>query len=367
MYCKNGYKIKHIFIVLSLILIPALVTAATNPSSAPRPHPLSPQLVPTFSLPLTLSFCGHALPLQERHCREMLDRELTIAAYNRAQVVMWLKRSPRYFPLFDQEIKALDLPDDLKFLAVAESSLIEDIHSRAGAAGLWQFMRHTARRLGLRVNATIDERLDPITSTQCALNYLKFLKDKFTTWPLALAAYNCGEQRVTDAVEEQQTNNYHTLSLPAESERYLYRLAAIKLILSDPATYGYEIDNNECYKPLEVDYLTLNPAHEYSLIDFALKLGTTYHQLKKLNPHLIGKRLPKGKFNLTLPKGYKNRVTGILKSIPPLATRKAQYRVRRGDTLTAISHRFKISTTHLKRLNQLNSSKIMVGQQLRLQ
>jgi hypothetical protein len=366
MYCKKGYKIKQIIIVLCLLAAPVLTSAENTITNETRTNNGSSRLTSTYRIPKSLSFCGHPLPLGERHCREMLDRELTIAVYNRAQVIMWLKRTPRYFPLFTEKIRALNLPDDLKFLAVAESSLIENIHSRAGAAGLWQFMRHTGRRLGLRINSTIDERLDPVAATECALNYLKFLRDKFGSWPLALAAYNCGEKRVADAVSEQQTENYHTLSLPAESERYLYRLAAIKLILSNPAAYGYKIDRRECYEPLQVDYIYLNLNGEVSLIDFALRLGITYHKLKKLNPHLISKRLPKGKFNLALPPGYKDQIAGILKEMPRLTTHESYYLVKRGDTLRKISLRHNVTVKHLIKLNRLKSSKIMIGQKLRL-
>jgi len=366
MYCKKGFKIKQFIIGLCLIAAPALAAAESTVTGEAHTHDNSLTPITSYQTPTTLSFCGYPLPLQERHCREMLDRELTIAIYNRAQVIMWLKRAPRYFPLFDREIEALGLPEDLKFLAVAESSLIENIHSRAGAAGLWQFMRHTGRRLGLRITSTIDERHDPIASTRCALNYLRFLKNKFGSWPLALAAYNCGEKRVSDAVSEQQTKNYHTLSLPSESERYLYRMAAIKLILSNPAAYGYKIDLQECYEPLSVDYLSLNLKGEVSLVDFALQLGITYHEIKKLNPHLISKRLPSGRFNLALPAGYQDKVAGVLKSLPRQTVQKSQYLVKRGDTLNKISRRFNISVIRLTRLNQLESSKIMIGQKLRL-
>jgi len=367
MYCKKELKIKHIFIIFTLILVPALAPAATGKTKSHRPLNITCQPIPSFSIPSILFLCGQPLPLHDRHCREMLDRELTIAVYNHAQVVLWIKRSPRYFPLFSRKIKSLGLPIDLKYIAVSESALLENIHSRAGAAGLWQFMRRTGRHLGLRINTDIDERLDPARATECALNYLKYLRDKFNSWPLALAAYNCGEKRVADAVKEQKTDDYHTLSLPTESERYLYRLAAIKLILSNPGKYGYKIDQHNCYKPLPVDYINLKLKHKFSLIDFALHLGTTYYELKKLNPHLINKRLPKGEFNLVLPQGYKDKVAGILSSLTPLSSRRTRYLVRKGDTLSAISHRFNISVAHLKKINRLNNAKIMVGQKLLLQ
>lgn len=367
MYLKKELKIKQIILGVCLFLFPTVLCATSTENTPRQKHEISDCRVPIFQIPKKLDFCGYALPLNERHCREMLDREITISAYNRAQVIMWLKRAPRYFPLFTKIIRALNLPDDLKFVAVAESSLIDDIHSRAGAAGLWQFMPHTGRRQGLRITAAIDERLDPITATEHALKYLKFLKDKFGSWPLALAAYNCGEKRVTDAVKEQKTDNYHTLSLPEESERYIYRLAAIKLILDDPTAFGYQLDRDRCYTPLKFDYITLKLKHEISLVDFSLRLGFTYHHLKELNPHLISNRLPAGRINLILPAGSGRKATEISKKLPPLfSSRKVYYTVKRGDTLGAISRKFHTSNSKLIRLNRLQGSKILIGQKLRL-
>jgi len=367
MYIKKELKIKQIIIGVCLILFPTLLTAAVTGNTPHHKHEISVTRVPVFQIPEKLDLCGYALPLNERHCREMLDREITIAAYNRAQVIMWLKRAPRYFPLFTKKLRELKLPDDLKFVAVAESSLIDNIHSRAGAAGLWQFMKHTGRRQGLRITSTIDERLDPVTATEHALKYLQFLKEKFGSWPLALAAYNCGEKRVADAVKEQKTDNYHTLLLPEESERYIYRLAAIKLILNDPAAYGYQLDRDKCYTPLKLDYITLNLKHEVSLVDFSLRLGFTYHHIKKLNPHLISNRLPAGRFSLILPAGSGRKAVAISKKLPPLfSSRKAYYTVKKGDTLGAISRRFHTSSSNLIRLNRLQGSKILIGQKLRL-
>ncbi len=371
MYNKKPYKIKHIiFFALGIFLIQATPLAALPENQPSLPHKNAGQIFPSFKIPKTLSFCGEPLPLSERHCREMLDREFTIAVHNRAQVEMWLKRSSRYLPFFAKELKAADLPDDLKYLPVAESSLIVDIHSRAGAAGLWQFMKHTGRRQGLRITTTIDERLDLLAATRSALSYLSFLKEKFSHWSLALAAYNCGEQRVSSAMDEQKSSDYYHLSLPQESERYLYRLAAIKIILTNPEIYGFNVSADQYYQPLTGEPVSLKLKNEFLLTDFALQLGTTYHTLKKLNPHLISKQLPSGRFNLLLPKGSSHKMATVFKTLKPLPDKKnyrqPYYTVKNGDTLGAISRRFQIPITRLKKINKLNSSKIMIGQRLSL-
>ncbi|MEA1923042.1 MAG: transglycosylase SLT domain-containing protein [Pseudomonadota bacterium] len=371
MYCKKAHKIKYILFAIGMIFF-----QVTNPLGASADNQASLQAATTgqgasyLTPPKTLSFCGEPLPLHERHSREMLDREFTIAVYDRAQVIMWLKRSTRFLPFFERELKAAGLPDDLKYLPVAESALIADIRSRAGAAGLWQFMKHTGRRQNLRISLTIDERLDPLAATRSALQYLAFLKNKFTTWSLALAAYNCGEKRVSNAMNEQKSNDYYNLSLPQESERYLYRLAAIKIILDNPEVYGFKLPDNQCYKPLSSEPVSLKLKNEFSLTDFALQLGTTYFTIKKLNPHLISKQLPNGNFNLILPKGCDRKVTTALKNLKPVPRRSSyhqpSYTVKNGDTLGAISRRFRIPIAKLKKLNRLESSKIMVGQKLHL-
>ncbi len=369
MYSKKSSKIKYFLFAIGFFLTLATPLAARTDGQPSRHLKTAGQSVPNFTIPATLSFCGEPLPLYERHCREMLDREFTISVYNRAQVIMWLKRGSRYFPLFERELKAAGLPDDLKYLAVAESALITDIRSRAGASGLWQFMKHTGRRQGLRITATIDERLDPRASTRAAVLYLAFLKEKFTNWSLALAAYNCGERRVSDAMSAQKSNNYFHLSLPRESERYLYRLAAIKIILNNPEAYGFKLPTSQCYQPLTGKSVILKLKNEYSLTAFALNMGTTYHTLKKLNQHFISKKLPNGKFHLRLPKGCNHEVATVLKAMKPLswrASHQPSYTVKKGDTLGAISRRFRISIAKLKKLNQLKSSKIMIGQKLHL-
>jgi LysM repeat protein len=369
MYCKKAHKINYILFAIGIFFwlsTPLTALADNQPSLQAATTGHDTVLTP----PKTLSFCGESLPLHERYSREMLDREFTIAVYDRAQVVMWLKRSTRFLPFFEKELKAAGLPDDLKYLPVAESALIADIRSRAGAAGLWQFMKHTGRRQNLRISSTIDERLDPLASTRSALQYLAFLKDKFTTWSLALAAYNCGEKRVSNAMSEQKSRDYYHLSLPQESERYLYRLTAIKIILDNPEIYGFNLPGEQCYQPLTNKPISLKLKNEFLLTDFALQLGTTYHTLKKLNPHLISKHLPSGNFNLLIPKGCELKVTSVLKTLKPVPRRanyhQPSYTVKNGDTLGAISRRFRIPIAKLKKLNRLESSKIMIGQKLHL-
>ena len=145
---------------------------------------------------------GEPMPLENRRVWEMLDREFTMAVSNRAQVFMWLKRAGRYFPYIEKKLAEAGMPEDLKYLAVAESALLTRIRSRKGAMGPWQFMAYTARRNGLRKDRMMDERLDFERATEAALKYPKRLKGIFGTWSLALAAYNCGDVRLKKEMKE---------------------------------------------------------------------------------------------------------------------------------------------------------------------
>lgn len=323
-------------------------------------------------MPKTLILCNEAVPLESRWVWELLDRELTIAAWDRAQVFMWLKRAGRYFPHIERELARAGMPDDLKYLAVAESSLITHIRSKKGAMGPWQFMPHTARRNGLRKDRSMDERRDFERSTEAALGYLRRLKETFGTWTLAMAAYNCGEARMEREIEEQRVRDYYRLNLPAETERYVFRIAAIKIILEDPERYGYRISKERVYKPVKSDKIRVKIRVPLHLADVAHAVGTDVKEFKDLNPQIIGYFLPEGRYSINTPSELGSRTSRAIRELsrtasPPKAKfKKRYYVVQPGDTLSHISTRTGVSVATLKRLNSLDGSLIMVGQKLRL-
>ena len=146
--------------VVALLLALNLVFMSLRSSISTAEEPTAPEVLPDFSLPGSISLCDESIPLENRRVLEMLDREFTIAVWDRAQVFLWLKRAGRYFPYIEEKLSEAEMPDDLKYMAVAESALITDIKSRKRAVGLWQFMSRTGRQYGLRKNRTIDQRLD---------------------------------------------------------------------------------------------------------------------------------------------------------------------------------------------------------------
>ena len=158
-------------LILSFFFLPIAVSASEDTASQRsfNDHPL----------PDSLNLCGEPVPLENRQVWERLDREFTISVWDRAQVFMWLKRASRYFPYIEKELAEAGMPQDLKYLALAESSLIGYVRSHAGAKGFWQFMTRTARRNGLRKDSMIDERLSFEHSTRAALKYLLHLKELY--------------------------------------------------------------------------------------------------------------------------------------------------------------------------------------------
>lgn len=325
-----------------------------------------------FPMPQSLSLCGEPMPLESRWVWELLDRELTIAAWDRAQVFMWLKRAGRYFPLIEKKLSKSGMPGDIKYLAVAESSLITHIRSPKGALGYWQFMPHTARRNGLRKDRVMDERRDIEKSTDAALGYLGNLKEMFGSWTLALAAYNCGETRLREEIEEQQVSDYYRLNLPEETERFIFRIAAIKVIMENPGQYGYRLQKDRIYRPIPCDTVAVRIRSPIHLTEVARALGADLKLLKDLNPQIIGYHLPSGGYSLKTPPGLGPRMSEILKKLQRTSSARPQkgsgtyHVVQPGDTLSGISKKTGVPVSTLKDLNNLEGSLIKAGERLRL-
>ncbi len=357
----------RVFLALSLAIS---IFEATSPTLNATSAELPP-VVENIPLPASISLCGEPLPLEDPHVREMLDREFTISVWDRAQVFMWLKRAGKYFPHIEGELAKAGLPNDLKYLAVAESSLLPHVRSSAGANGLWQFMPETGRRFGLKKVHGLDERREYQKSTKAAIDYLTILYNRFGSWSLAMAAYNCGEKRVGDAIKEQRVDSYFRLDLPLETERYVYRIAAIKIILQDPERYGYRIDPSHIYSPLAAEIKNVRITNSIRFTDLAREFGIDYKTLKEMNPHIVGSYLPPGQYDLKVPAGNGVKVASALQRLSSVAPKNTpreerHYVVRRGDTLSRIAATTGVAVSTLKSLNRIKGDVIHVGQRLRL-
>jgi hypothetical protein len=307
-----------------------------------------------FPLPKTLSLCGEPMPLENRHVWEMLDREFTLFVLNRVQVILWLKRSGRYFPYIEKKLAEAGMPKDLKYLAVAESSLLTSIRSKKGALGLWQFITRTARFNGLRKDRKMDERLDFERSTVAALKYLQTLKRMFGTWTLTLAAYNLGEDRLDKEIEDQKVKDYYRLNLPRETERFIFRIAAIKIIMENPERYGYRLAPQNIYRPIKYNTVPLKITIPRHLTDVAKALGTDFKALKELNPHILGYYLPTGSYTIKVPYGL---VSGEIKDV---ASQKERNKAIFTDNVKPKEQK-KISKFHREKDKQL-SKLVMVNE-----
>jgi len=293
--------------VLLLWLWPAGPFAELPPGRLPPSLPPLPEVkLPYYQLPASLTLCGVPVPLEDPVVREALDREFTIVVWSRAQTLMWLKRAHRYFPEIQQKIRAQHLPEDLKYVVLVESDLRLNARSPAGASGPWQFMAPTAQRFQLKATEHIDERLDLSLATDAALAYLKTLYQQFGDWPLALAAYNVGEGRLQREMALQGVNDYWRLALPEETERYVYRILAAKVVLENAPFYGYEIPPEDLYPPLAAEEVILNTSQAVTVRGLAEAAGTYYRAFKHLNPWIKGHTLPAGVYRLRVPPGRRD-------------------------------------------------------------
>lgn len=285
---------------LAPILLVLCLMAAEGFTAEEKTPAQKPYLV-QFSTPRSLSLCNERVPLERDDVWERLDREMLLALGKEAQVILWLKRSRRYFPFLEEQLRQSQLPDDLKYVVVAESDFYPEAISPKGAAGFWQFIRDTGRRLGLITEDRVDERYSLPKSTGAALEYLTALNERFGKWTLALAAYNCGEARVERELAEQGVRDYVDLDLPQETEQYLFRIFAIKIILSNPAQYGFTLPESEYYRPLDVKAVAVTLPQPVHIRVIAEAAQTTFKNIRDLNPELRGYYVPEGSRKLRIP------------------------------------------------------------------
>jgi membrane-bound lytic murein transglycosylase D len=263
--------------------------------------------VTLYKLPREVSLCGERFPLEDRNVWESLDREFLVALSNEAQVLLWMKRARRYFPFIEKRLMELGLPDDLKYVAIAESSLRPEAVSSSGAGGIWQFIPSTGEKYGMRKNRIVDERFDFFKATEGALAYLTSLYEEFRSWTLSMAAYNAGENKIRKEVDLQKTRNYFYLDLSSETERYVYKIAVAKIILSDPRKYGYTLEEKEFYHPLQTERVQIVLTRPLPIMEIARVTGFFYKEIKEMNAHLFEDTIPPGIHFVNLPPGTSER------------------------------------------------------------
>lgn len=274
-----------IFLSLSAICIISyglFVNSDTIVAQPPAPARLYNSPV---EIPESMVFAGETIHFKNFDVRESLDRELLVNSYFQSQTILYIKKSARYFHLIEPILKKNNIPDDFKYLSLAESGFQEKVVSPAGAAGLWQLMKKAAIENGLEISAEVDERYNMEKSTEAACRYLNRSYQQYGSWISVAASYNAGISGIRRQTELQDSDNYFDLLLNDETSRYVYRILALKLILENPEKYGFKITEEEKYPILACKEVVLDGSVT-NFADYARKQGVNYKILKYFNPWL---------------------------------------------------------------------------------
>jgi len=280
------------------------------------------------------------------------------------------RRSGLFRDMILAELRKERLPEQLAWIPLIESAFKPRALSRARALGMWQFIRSTGYRYGLKQDKYVDERMDPVKATRAAIQYMIELHDMFGDWTTAIAAYNCGEAAVQRVIRAQKVDYFDSFwdifaNLPFETARHVPRFIATLLIVSDPAKYGFELPVPD--PPLTSETIKVNAAVKLATLSQNLSLDPAV--LVGLNPELRHDSTPNYPYDLRVPAGYGEPCLACIASLPqyiPPDVVTDRHTVRPGDTLGAIARRYRTSVDGLKRLNGLRSNLIRVGQVLRV-
>lgn len=303
--------IKNILAVIGLICLSGLFIFAVQKAPSDEKIGSEKKLVNDYNVyaiqvPEYLDFAGEVMPLNDPDVYERMDRELLVNTYWQSNGLLMFKRAQKYFPVIEPILKKNGIPDDFKYLAVIESGLSNAV-SPAGARGVWQIMPATARENGLEVNDNIDERYHLAKSTEIACKYLLKSKEQLGSWTLAAAAYNAGNTGVSNRLKDQNVKNYYDLLLGEETGRYIFRIVALKEILKNPKTYGFNFNESDLYNNIPTYQVKVdNEVSDFTT--FAQQYGINYKILKIHNPWLREDHLnnkSKKQYIIDIPeKGY---------------------------------------------------------------
>ncbi len=232
-------------------------------------------------IPESVTFAGEAVPVDDPEVRERLDRELTVNAYWQSSTIILLKRANRWLPAIEKILKEENVPDDFKYLCMAESSL-DNVVSPSGASGFWQFMKATGTQYGLLINSEVDERYQLEKATRAACKYLRDAKDKSGSWTAAAASYNMGLAGVNKQQNLQGETAYYNLLLNTETSRYVQRIVALKIIHQHQKDYGFYLSEEDVYP--EYKYTIKQVSGSVSWVSFAKENNISYKLLRIYNP-----------------------------------------------------------------------------------
>lgn len=297
-------------------VVTEIFTQSTKENTVSSSHQLAQ--VSSFSLPERMTFAGEEIPLHIRDVAERMDRELHTNAYWHTNTLLLMKRANRWFPQMREILARYEVPEDFLYLSLIESSLINQISPR-GATGFWQIMAATGKEFGLEISDEVDERYDPLKSTEVACKYLLRSYKKFGNWTHVAASYNMGMQGFYRSLVSQKTGSYYDAYLNEETARYIFRIVAVKEIFENPHKYGYgSVREDDLYQPTNCNKIEVKESIA-DLADWARKQGINYKVLKLNNPWLRKSKLSvkKGKtYSLCIPLHPFEEVSGELDDMP---------------------------------------------------
>ena len=324
-----------------------------------------------YSLPVPekTGFAGEDVLLNDEDVRERYDRELLTNVYWQSQTLLMMKRGQKLFPAIEPILKRNGIPDDFKYLAVAESGLQPVVVSPAGAAGYWQFLDKTGKVFGLTITDEVDERYHLHKATEAACKYFKQAYTAFGSWKLVAASYNMGIEGVKRQINQQQVGSYEDLYLNQETARYLFRIIAIKTLFENPKSYGFHIAPAHAYQQESMSYVVVNRTVE-NLVSFAAAYGCNYKDLKYYNPWLRKPTLTVAagqQFVIALPK---NKVATIVATAAdtiylaqPFSDEKLEFEhaVEPGETIQTIAEKYNVPVVELRKWNNLLQDNLKPG------
>jgi len=287
-YIYIGIIVFVVCVMGILIFINPLKSDSVNEENTLE-EPKNTYAIFPVKIPDIVEFSGERVPLDQVDVSEALDREVLVNTYWQSQTLLFLKRANRYFPTIEKNLKEYNVPDDFKYLAVAESGLMNAV-SPANAVGYWQLLEGTAKENGLEVNSEIDERYHLEKSTEAACKYILESYKKYNSWTMAAASYNAGRRGIDRQVDRQLDSDYYDLLFTEETSRYLFRILALKLIMSEPADFGFYIGENDLYQKIPSFEVTIDGKVD-NLAEFAKRYHITYKTLKIMNPWLRDSQL----------------------------------------------------------------------------
>ena len=267
-------------------------------------------------LPDVLMLCDKKIPLSRNDIRERFEREFFQFLENKGLMTIVIKRYFKYSNMISEEAQKMGVPSDLIYLVITESYLNPRALSRANAAGMWQFIKETGKREGLYISDNIDERYNMKKATRSALTHLKRLNNRFGDWLIAMAAYNAGAGRLSEAIENQGTRDFFDLYLPEETERYIFRILSLKEIILNRERYGFFISEKDLYKPVHIYEAVIETDREIHSSVIAQCMGVSYKTFRDNNLQIRKYKLPKGTYYINVPHDKKEIFLKRLKDYP---------------------------------------------------